>query len=279
MDTQDQIVTRAPVAPAPSPSRDGDRDAEILGAWLWPSSETPVRIEAVADEATAIEVSLLPETRRLLRDFPVAGLERPYLRHLEQRIVRHPRDLLSHVRRLFLARALNDRDAIMGALTDLFLVLGPRGPQLRSRLLRLVEDQLTPRQCGFFVAHLAAGIDPTKAIPDIPQSRLSRHVLGTTNIVVRANDDDSNGVGPVSLARESIVNGQYDVALAVLEGALDADPGNKEVCAELLEFYARRNLRSNFFRTYTALLGRQLAYPERWALLAAEYESDNAHGA
>ncbi len=278
MDTQDQIVTRAPVAPAPSPRRDGNRDAEILGAWLWPSSETPVRT-AAAEEPTAIEVSMLPESRRLLRDFPVAGLERPYLRHLEQRIVRHPRDLLSHVRRLFLARALNDSDAIMGALTDLFLVLGPRGRRLRSRLLRLVEEQLTPRQCGFFAAHLATGIDPTQAIPDIPQSRLSRHVLGTTNIVVRTNDDDSNGAGPVSLARESLANGQYDVALALLEGALDADPGNKEVCAELLELYARKNLRSNFLRTYTALLGRQLAFPERWALLAAEYESEHARGA
>ena len=279
MDTQDQIVTRAPVAPAPSPDRDGNIDAEILGAWLWPSSETPVRTDTAAAEPTAIEVSMLPETRRLLRDFPVAGLERPYLRHLEQRILRHPRDLLSHVRRLFLARALSDSDAIMGALADLFLVLGPRGQRLRSRLLRLVEDQLTPRQCGFFVAHLENGMDATKAIPDITESRRSKRVLGTTRIVVRSEKQDGDEGGPVSLARESVANGQYDVALALLEGALDADPGDKEVCSELLELYARKNLRRNFFRTYTGLLGRQLAYPERWALLAAEYESENAHRA
>ena len=279
MDTQDQIVTRAPVAPAPSPDRDGRTDAEILGAWLWPSSETPVRTGDAAEEPTAIEVSMLPETRRLLRDFPVAGLEVPYLRHLEQRILRHPRDLLSHVRRLFLARALGDNDAIMGALADLFLVLGPRGRQLRKRLFVFVEDQLTPRQCGFFAAHLENGIEATEAIPDIPESRLSKRVLGTTTIVVRSENQDRGKAGPVSLARESIANGQYDVALALLEGALDADPGNKEVCAELLELYARKNLRSNFFRTYTGLLGRQLAYPERWALLAAEYESENAHSA
>ncbi len=276
MDTQDQIVTRAPVAPAPSPNRGGNRDAEILGAWLWPSSETPVPTGALAEEPTAIEVSMLPETRRLLRDFPVAGLERPYLRHLEQRIVRHPRDLLSHVRRLFLARALCDNDAIMGALADLFLVLGSRGRQLRTRLLSYVEDQLTPRQCGFFAAHLENGINAAEAIPDIPQSRLSKRVLGTTTIVVRANED-GDGTGPVGLARESIANGQYDVALAVLEGALDSDPGDKEVCAELLQLYSQPHLRSNFFKTYTALLGRQLAYPQRWAQLAAEYKAAKAH--
>ncbi len=278
MDTHDHIVTRVPLAPLRDPDQKGEAGAEILDAWLWPSSETPGYPDHAAEPPAGFEVSMLPQTRRLLRDFPVAGLERPYLRHLEQRILRHPRDLLSHVRRLFLASALRDNDSIMGALADLFLVLGRRGRHLRVRLLGLVEDQLTPRQCGFFAAHIENGIDATEAIPDIPQSRLSRRVLGTTKIVVRSKDEARRAEGPVSLARESIANGRYDDALALLEGALDADPGDKDVCAELLRLYSSGDLRSRFFKTYTALLGRQLAYPERWAQLAADYRSGALHG-
>ena len=273
MDRQDHIVTRVPVAPVRRQAGEGRQDAEVVGAWLWPTTGTPDDQAGEADEPTAIEVSLLPQTRRLLRGFPAAGLERPYVRHLEQRILRHPRDLLSHVRRLFHARSLRDSDAIAGALADLFLVLGKHGRQLRSRLLEYVEQELPPSQRRFFESHLEVGLDATEPMPDIAQSRLSKSVRGTTRIVVRANDSRGVDDRPVQLAKESITRGQYDVARAVLEGALESDPGDKEVCAELLNLYRHRNLRSGFFKTYTAMLGRQLAFPERWARLATDFES------
>ena len=110
-------------------------------------------------------------------------------------------------------------------------------------------------------------------MPDLPQSRLSKRVLGTTRIVVRSEDHHGNIDGPVQLAHESMQDGRYEVAQALLEGALESDPGNTEVCEELLDLYRRRNLRSSFFKTYTALLGRRLAVPERWAQLAADYQT------
>ena len=114
-------------------------------------------------------------------------------------------------------------------------------------------------------------------MPDIPQSRLSKRVIGTTRIVVRSSDDNRLSAEPARLARESIAKSQYDVAQAVLEGALESDPGDKATCEELLQLYKRKNLQSSFFKTYTALLGRRLAYPERWAQLAAEFRSGAVH--
>jgi len=265
LDIQKHIVRR--VTPAPE-RRTGDlraRDVEILDAWLWPA-DTPVE-----EHAAAIEVSLLPPTRRLLRDFPVPGLERSYLRHLEQRIARNPRDLLSHVRRVYLADALCDADAITGALADLFLVLGRQGRPLRRRMLNLAGAQLTTEQFGFFVAHLEHGLDENEAIPDISQSRLSKRVIGTTRIVFRSDSDALETDDPVKLARDSIANGNFDIAQAVLEGALESDPGNKAVSEELLQLYNDRNLRRSFSNTYTALLGRQLACRHRWNKLAQRF--------
>ena len=164
MDMHKHIVTRT----SERSSRDlHEEEVEVLDTWLWPVTELVEAPLPERKESVAVEVSLLPQTRRLLWDFPVPGLEWPYLRHLEQRIVRNPRDLLSHVRRLYLANALGDTDAVTGALTDLYLALGMEGARLRSLMLRLVENRLTNVQLGFFDANLDQGLDATEAIPDI----------------------------------------------------------------------------------------------------------------
>ena len=255
------------------PGEPQNTEIEILNASLWPASSVREGRVEQQKEPVAIEVSMLPQTRRLLRDFPVPGLERPYLMHLEQRIARNPRDLLSHVRRLYLADALGDPDAVAGALADLFLVLGRHGKPLRRRVLKLVGTRLTADQVDFFESRLEQGLDASEAIPEIPQSRLSKRVEGTTRIVFRSDRDATGTEDPVHLARDSIANGLYDVAQAVLEGALESDPGNREVCEELLDLYRDRDLRSSFFKTYTALLGRQLACRDRWDALARKYRS------
>ena len=70
---------------------------------------------------------------------------------------------------------------------------------------------------------------------------------------------------------ESMANGRYDIAQELLEGALDQDPGNEEVCDALLDLYEQGGLFERFFETYTASLGRQLGHAERWARLAATH--------
>ncbi len=271
MDTSNHIVERVSKAPSRQTGRLDEADVKILDAWFWPAAEIAEPGRAQQDEAVPVEVSLLPPTRRLLRDFPVPGLEGPYLRHLEQRISRNPRDLLSHVRRFYLADALGDLDAITGALTDLFLVLGQQGRQLRGRLLKLAGYKLTAEQRQFFDNHLERGLDSNEPIPQFAQSRLSKRVSGTTRIVSRVKEDASSSIDPVQLARESISKGRYDVAQAVLEGALETDPGDRDVCAALLDLYSSRGLRRDFDKTYTTLLGRQLACRDRWDDLARRF--------
>ena len=221
---------------------------------------------------------MLPPTRRLLREFPVPGLERPYLRHLEQRIARNTRDLLSHVRRVYLASALGNEATITGALTDLFLVLGRDGRQLRRRLLELVGEQLDANHLAFFEARLNRGLAENEATAAMPESRLSKRLQGTTSIVSRT-DDTNDPDDPVRLARDSMSRGHHDIAQAVLEGALESDPGNRSVSVALLDLYDRRELRSDFRKTYTALLGRRLACRDRWDETAHRFRvSVNAHG-
>ncbi|MDJ0911382.1 MAG: hypothetical protein QNI99_19515 [Woeseiaceae bacterium] len=269
METHKDIVRKLPSAESEHANELTDTDINMLDAWLWPP-DNEASME-VSRDALSVEPSLLPESRQLLRDFPFPGLERPYLSHLEQRIARNPRDLLSHVRRLYLANALEDADAIAGALTDLFLVLGKEGIRLRQRMLILVGSRLAPEQLAFFNSHLERGLDGSEAMPATPQSRLSKRLLGTTKIVTRAETDNSAAQNPVQLARDSIANGHHDVAQAVLEGALESDPGDRQVSEALLALYSNLDLRDSFTKTYTSMLGRHLASRELWDRLARSH--------
>ncbi len=276
MDTHKDIVTKLPTAESDTSNGLSDSNLDVLDAWLWPP-DNEASME-VSRDALAIEPSLLPESRRLLRDFPFPGLERPYLSHLEQRIARNPRDLLSHVRRLYLANALEDADAVAGALADLFLVLGEEGQQLRHRMLRLAESRLVPEQLAFFESHLERGLDGSEPTPATPRSRLSKRLLGTTKIVTREETDASVSQNPVQLARDSIANGHHDVAQAVLEGALESDPGNRQVSEALLALYSNLDLRDSFMSTYTSMLGRELAARALWDRLAGNYGRSETTG-
>ncbi len=265
MEKQEAIVRRAGVqTPADTPSL--DEDIRIISATLWPTAAEPTT--ATVSAADAVEASLLPPSTRLVREFPVTGLDRDYVRHLEQRIVRRPRDLTSHVRRILTLNELADADGIAGALADLFLVLGRRGRALRTRLVTTVEPRIAPEHAGFFRKHLDDGLSPTDPMPPFARSRLSKQVVGTTRIVVTASSPDRDAI---ECAREAMKSGRNEVARQLLEGLLDLDPGNTEVCDTLLDLYERENLDQHFFRTYTRYLGRPLARFDRWLDMAAKF--------
>ncbi|MDJ0698885.1 MAG: hypothetical protein QNJ07_03435 [Woeseiaceae bacterium] len=229
-------------------------------------------------EARRIESSLLPASRKLLRELPVIGMEGGYLRFLEQRIHRNPRDLATHVRRLLLNHALQDRVGTNGALVDLFLVLGYRGRPLRRRLLHIVSDTLSDTQQRFFRDHLEDGLYADDTGSSVPRSCLSRQIKGSVRIVAEVGAREQPHRDPVSVARQALANGEEDVAKAILEGALDADPGSEEICVELLSLYKRQGLREDFLRTYTSMIGRRLARPDLWRALSARF-SKQKHAA
>ena len=233
---------------------------------------------AALDEARSIEASLLPPSRKLLRDLPVAGLESQYIRHLEQRIHRNPRDLLSHVRRLLLNRSLGDSDGVYGALVDLFIVLGYRGRPLRSRLLKLCKDQLSPEQNQYLQKHLEDGLDARDAHCNTRRSCLSSQVSGKTTLVARSDKRSRGGQDLLDLARDALARGEVDAAQELLEGALEVDPGSEPVCLELLALYKGSNRRVDFMRTYTAMLGRQLARPDLWQAMALRINDEQRRG-
>ena len=77
---------------------------------------------------------------------------------LEMHLARQPQDLRSHSRRVLLARRSGNREAIYGALVDVFIALAERGAGLKSALLSQTAMQLGPPERLCLARHLASGL-------------------------------------------------------------------------------------------------------------------------
>ena len=235
-----------------------------------------MRTARVSDSASAddFEPSLLPPSTRLLRRFDVPGRERPYIAYLEERIRRDPRNLRAHVERVRQRVALGDAPGLLAALVDLFIALGPKGRELRGQLLRRCTPLLPELQHRWLAARLDSGLDAADPGGAVPGAYLSRQIAGTTRIVVGGSGSVPT---PGELARQASAQGDDAAARELLEEALDFDPGQATLCAELLALYRRGNDRQAFERMRTRMLGRRLALPEEWERAAAWFRDRAAH--
>jgi len=226
------------------------------------NSNNDVAAKSPAD--FVIEPGLLPETRRLLPSFQVSGWLAHYPHFLEKKIHRNPRNLLSHVQRTLLQHAKRDANATYGALIDLFLVLGPRGRALRKNLLKKTSDLLSEDQRLLLSRHLDPGLEAKHLPSTIPDTCLSMSTNGDLMIVDRTDIDEAKMISPLLLAREYLKQGKPSAARLLLEGSLENDPGQEDICKELLKLYRDHSMQDAFFKTYNTMIGRRLASAEKW---------------
>ncbi len=261
MESKNPIVYRTTPIRAASPD-----SVEIVNAVFWPTgAERRVRRGRPAD---AIEASMLPSTRRLQPRLPIAELEVPYLRYLDQRILRRPRDLKAHVRRIVMLTERGDPDKLAGALADLYLALGENGQRLRRRMLAMVEARLRPEHRRYFRDRDALIADDSRPAPVTDASLLARHSVTARPIVVPPG---SHELSAMELVKRALKRGNAVHGMELLECMLDADPGSEAVCKALLDIYEDSRFARRMLRTYTRFLGRPLALRDRWIRLQERY--------
>ena len=94
-------------------------------------------------------------------------------------IGRNPGNLHLHVQRISLWHKLDDAAATAAAIVDLWLVLGPRGLDLRTRMLRKHYTKLESWELGLYLAaRLTDGIDRHDPRIALPGTVLARPVEG-----------------------------------------------------------------------------------------------------
>ena len=99
---------------------------------------------------------------------------------LEMHLARQPRDLAGQSRRVQLARHSGNREAVYGALVDLFIALAGHGVGLKSALLSQSALLLGPPERLCLARHLASGLRADQIIEPHPRrSVLSHGLIGT----------------------------------------------------------------------------------------------------
>lgn len=220
-----------------------------------------------------LESAFLPADSRLLPEVRDEQLGRALLEHMERRITRNPRDLRVQVQRILMLHRAGDSVACFDALTDLFIILGPRGLALRANLLGQVEDLLSQTQVDFLHTHLISGLDATTPLPESIASLLTHGISGKTALF----DDKPPAGTPDELVAQALACIDHDddkQAQRYLEQALEDDPGHAVAVLELLALYQRNGLQGAFRATWTRLSSRKLALPELWAALDNRFRNN-----
>ncbi|WP_298598979.1 hypothetical protein [Zoogloea sp.] len=96
---------------------------------------------------------------------------------LEMHLARQPRDLAGHSRRVQLARHSGSREAVYGALVDLFIALAGHGVGLKSALLSQSALLLGPPERLCLARHLASGLRADQIIEPHPRRSVLSHGL------------------------------------------------------------------------------------------------------
>ncbi|MEO8296185.1 MAG: hypothetical protein ABI574_00100 [Burkholderiales bacterium] len=163
------------------------------------------------------------------------------------RLVRDPLDLATHVARVLQEchAALEGGDAaaqegaLFDALLDVFLALGPSGPELRAGLLARARPWLAPDHHAYLARHLGSGLGPYTALPAASQAVLGRGLIGAIALV-RPPQAPVRSVSASQLLEQAIDlvdRGDAEAAQLLLEQALLADPHDGEVADELHQMY------------------------------------------
>lgn len=170
--------------------------------------------------------------RRLLPTGLYTRQERALLEHLIRRLNRQPRDLLTHVRRVLLARKLRDPEMTFAACEALFAILGEKGKGLRTHLLRLCAPVLGSERRGrlelIAQSHEPGGMD--FLLPSHPIVRFEH---------ARDFSSSMQIMSAVEEATQYLESGQVSEARACLEDHLQLEPADAEAHRLLLEIYRR----------------------------------------
>jgi hypothetical protein len=200
-----------------------------------------------ADPTLPGENTYRPFVQAAFLDIPAWSLTPPkdfdlkqWATHLAHRSAQEPRNLLHHVRRIYLHIALKEPKELYGALLDLYLALGDKGERLRLRLFAKAKPLLPQEQTELFTRHQESGLQTQQPLPPSQHSVLGNFMTGakrlTTQQSVTGKPTEWAG-DPLELAREELNFGDISVAQQILEEAVMQSPQRLGLHYGLLEIY------------------------------------------
>jgi tetratricopeptide (TPR) repeat protein len=190
--------------------------------------------------------------------------------HLARAISRRPKALRLHIERILLLAESAD-PTILGALCDLFLVLGDKGVPLRRRMLALARPLLSKRDHQQLLQHILEGCDEGEQLNNLCTGAvLAQGTTGTTRLIIKQSTRNSLADDPLRAAQAQLEIGQTAQALETLEQAVLADRQRLALHQALLEIHRHLRDRSRIDEFLQRLNAQSNPAESEWTSLLEE---------
>jgi tetratricopeptide (TPR) repeat protein len=206
---------------------------------------------------------LTPDSHNQVKEF------KTYLAHA---IKKEPMRLWLHIKRIRLHAQTAD-PAILGALCDLFLVLGDKGLALRRRMLTLAKPLLSTIHYQILQQQLKVNGCATSPLHTLCAGAvLSEGIAGTTQLISKQVYKIEVIEDPLEAARELLECGQTSLAQKMLEWALLNNPERLELHLALLNLYQHTRDREQAECFWQKLRGLSNSAAAEWLRLLKQLE-------
>lgn len=186
------------------------------------------------------------------------------LENLVHQITTEPKNLLTHLQRIYFCYSNHKSEQLYAALIDLFTILAGKGAALAQRMIYGTCSGISKAHQAALEKYLRA--DNLNELPGNQYTVLSHSLLGTTQLV----DKDKNTAAQhdhLVLAHNFIEFSQLDSAIEVLEQGVQKEPDRKEMQELLLELYKSTHDLSRFRFMYELALQNNLKIIAGWKQL------------
>jgi hypothetical protein len=186
-------------------------------------------------------------------------------------ITRNPLDLRAHTQRVYLFYSSDNRNGLYSALLDLFIALGDKGLSLRQLLLNHSRRKLHQDQISFFESRLFNALQPNSIIDNIGHSLLHTGKSSSLTLISKQEPleplEPKGFIDPIQEAQEYLEYGQLDLALDILESAMENTPGNREISQELLHIYILARSTDRYQKMVQKIIQSGQDLPANWEVI------------
>lgn len=205
------------------------------------------------------------------RSLRLASEDALALHHYQQFMLRRaPDNLHRHVQCIFslLKAEPVSRDALFGALLDLFIVLEEKGLRLRRRMLVAAKNHLPEADLTFLNRHLSSGLHAHTVVADAGLSVLTQGFSGSSKVIYKAVQPAAHPVLSLYEQAVSILEyGDIDQATELLVQALQQQPNDEQIADELLAIYQHQKNEAGIDAIRLWFIENNLSLPNNWPLL------------
>ncbi|MCK5666273.1 MAG: hypothetical protein KAI17_22435 [Thiotrichaceae bacterium] len=183
------------------------------------------------------------------------------------KVLRKPRQLISHLQRIYFTCYHGMEDQLYAALVDLLWVLDGKGVALSQRMVSAAGFLLSNQQSKILANYLKK-YDVSVLVGN-QFSVFTTGVIGARN-VLRGQNKLETEHDPLLMARDYIEYSQLDQAMNTLENAILETPERQVLQFELLELYKVTKCHQAYMKMNDKLKKQQLIMSVEWQD-AAEY--------